>query len=317
VEDGVLRRATLRFAKLEGAAFEGGDLRRADLWGAAGSGLIAPGADLRGATLREADLRGADLAGANLRGAVLGQAALVGANLRGADLRGAIPAGVDLSGADLTDAKLQGLDLTGCPMAGARLRGAWLDRARIDREQLGPAIGEEVAGDFDEARKAYLMLERYFQTQGDPDAESWAYRRRRRMQKFDAHRRGKAARDLGDWRGMVEGYGNYASDLVVEWVCDYGESITRILRTMLLVYALFTALYVIDGSVVRAETREVTRKVGDVAIFSLLAMTTPGNPPVGLAPRDVTVHITTGLQALAGVGLAGLLGFVTGNLVRR
>ncbi len=317
IEDAKLRRAKLRFAKLDEAVLEAADLRGADLWGASAHGLDAPGADLRGATLREADFRGADLSGANLRGTILGQAVLVGAKLRGADLRGATPAGVNLTDADLTDARLQGLDLSGCPLVGARLRGAWLDRTRIGRDQLGEALGEEVAGDFDEARKAYLLMERYFQDQGDPDAESWAYRRRRRMQKFDAFRRGRVARASRDWRGALSGYGNYASDLIVEWVCDYGESITRILRTMLLVYVLFTILYFVAGSVVDSETGQVTRNLGDLAIFSLLAMTTPGNPPVGLAPRDVSVHIITGLQALAGVALAGLLGFVTGNLVRR
>ena len=115
----------------------------------------------------------------------------------------------------------------------------------------------------------------------------------------------------------VAGYANYASDQVVEWVCDYGESITRILRTMVLVYVAFTILYGVAGCVVDSDTKAIVRDPGDLAIFSLLAMTTPGNPPVGLAPRNVSVHILTGLQALAGVGLTGLLGFVTGNLVRR
>jgi uncharacterized protein YjbI with pentapeptide repeats len=317
LEDAVLRSSIFRFAKLDGAAFEGADLRGADLWGATAPGIVAPGADLRRATLREADLREADLAGADLRGAALGQAALAGAKLRGADLRRSVPAGADFSGADLSDAKLQGLDLSGCRLAGARLRGAWLDKTRIGRDQLGEALGEELAGEFDAARLAYLGLERHFRVAGDPGAESWAYRRRRRMQKFDALRAGRAARLAGDTRAAIGGYGNYASDLIVEWVCDYGESITRILRTMVLVFVAFTILYGVAGSVVDTNTGQITRDPGDLAIFSLLAMTTPGNPPIGLAPRNVSVHIITGLQALLGVGLAGLLGFVTGNMVRR
>ena len=241
------------------------------------------GADLRGATLREADFRGADLAGANLRGAALGQAALVGANLHGADLRRAVTAGADLSGSDLGDAKLQGLDLSGCRLHGARMRGAWLDKTRLGRDALGEALGEELAGDFDAARVAYLGLERHFQETGDPDGESWAYRRRRRMLKLEALRVGRTARAAGDRRGAIAGYFNYASDLLVEWVCDYGESITRILRTMFLVFVAFTVLYGVAGSVVNEKTGEVTRNLGELAIFSLLAMTTPGNPPIGLA----------------------------------
>ena len=92
---------------------------------------------------------------------------------------------------------------------------------------------------------------------------------------------------------------------------------------MLAVFVAFAVLYGLTDSVVRVaetpagETRVVTRSVLDLSIFSLLAMTTSGSPVVGLEPRDEIVHFLTGIQALIGIALTGLLGFVTGNLVRR
>jgi uncharacterized protein YjbI with pentapeptide repeats len=319
LEDADFRRAGLRFAKLEGAALEGANLRGADLWGASAPDADFAGSDLRGATLREADLSRADLSGADLRGAALGQAALAGAKLRGADLRRASIQGATLDDADLGDARLQGLDLTVCSLARVKLCDAWLEKARLRCEQLGGAVGEEVAGQHDRARKAYLGLERMFEAMGDPDAASWAYRRKRRMQKLDALHRGRAALASGDRRGAASGYAAFAGDQVVEWICDYGESIPRILATMLLVYLSFTALYGLTGAVVRVEggNRVVTRSPFDLAVYSLLAIATPGNPPVGLAPRSVAVQFLGGLQALIGIGLTGLLGFVAGNRMRR
>ena len=77
------------------------------------------------------------------------------------------------------------------------------------------------------------------------------------------------------------------------------------------------------GSVVRVETtpagplRVLTRRPLDLAIFSLLALTTSGTPAVGLLPRNEFVHLLTGIQALLGISLTGLLGFVVGNRIRR
>lgn len=293
------------------------------MWGASLAAADANGADFRGAILRESDLAGADLSDALLRGAALGKANLKGTKLRGADLRRASIAGADLSDADLRDARLQGLDLTACNLARVRLSGAWLDKVRIGRAQVGEAVGEELAGEHDDARKAYLGLERLFTDMGDPDAASWAYRRKRRMQKLDALGRAHAARKAGDWRGALGPYANFASDQVFEWLCDYGESVPRVLLSMLAVYVGFTLVYGVLGSVLSVETlpsgvevKSTTRHPIDLAIFSL-AMTTSSNPPVGLEPRDTFVSLLTSIQALIGITLTGLLGFVVGNLVRR
>ena len=216
---------------------------------------------------------------------------------------------------------LQGLDLSGSLIGGIKLSGASLDRSKFGQVQIGEAIGEESSRDYDAARKGYLALERLFQELGDPDAASWAYRRKRRMQKLDALDRGRAARSSRDFRRAANAYASYASDQVVEWVCDYGESLTRILYTLFLVYAIFTLIYGLAGGVVRVNpaTPGVSSTVRDpveLAIFSFMAMAA-SEPPNGLTPSSTSMYLLTGVQTLIGVALTGLLGFVLGNLVRR
>ena len=321
LEEANLQGAGLRFAQLQESVLEGANLIKADLWGADLTEAQAQTADFRQATLKESDLSGADLAGANFRGAILGKAAFNRAKLRGADFRKAGIAGADFSDADLRDARLQGLDLTGCLLARIRLNGAWLDKTRFGQSQIGDAVGEELASEHDEARKAYLTLERLFQDMGDPDAASWAYRRKRRMQKLDALVRARTEWSKGNRRIAISSFTSFATDQVVEWVCDYGESITRILITMLVAYVIFTLIYGLTGGVVRVDTptpgvSTPVRDPVDLAIYSFLAMTA-GNPPSGLEPSSSSIRLLNSVQTLIGVVLTGLLGFVMGNLVRR
>ena len=106
-------------------------------------------------------------------------------------------------------------------------------------------------------------------------------------------------------------------------MCDYGESVPRVLGSLLVVFAAFTLLYGVTGSVVRevptpdGVVRVPTRDPVDLVTFSLLAMSTSGSPAVGLWPRDEIVHILTALEAIVGIALTGLLGFVLGNRIRR
>jgi uncharacterized protein YjbI with pentapeptide repeats len=323
LEDANLQGATLRFVHGPGAVLETANLQGADLWGARLEGAVLAGADLQKAVLGEAKLRGADLAGADLRGAVLGQADLRGARLQGADLRGAILTRVNFEGAVLKDAKLQGMVMTDCNLTHIHLSGAAIEKAQFRREQLGGAIGEELAGEYEGARRGYLALERHFHDLGDSDAVSWAYRKRRRMQKLAAREQGRAARARRDWRGAAAWYAKYAGDQVTEWLSDYGESVPRVLRCMLVVYLLFLLLYGLTGSVVRVEptptgmSRVPTRSPADLAVFALFSMITSAQPPVGLLPANEYARLLTGMQALLGTTLTGLLGFVLGNRMRR
>jgi uncharacterized protein YjbI with pentapeptide repeats len=321
LEDANLQGASLRFVHGPGAVLERANLQGADLWGARLEGAVLAGADLQKAVLVEADLRGADLAGADLRGAVLGQADLRGARLQGADLRGTILTRVNFEGAVLKDAKLQGMVLSDCILTHVHISGAAIDKTQFRQEQLGGAIGEELAGQFEEARRGYLALERHFSDLGDSDAVSWAYRKRRRMQKRAAWEEARAARD---WRGAGAWYAKYVGDQLTEWLSDYGESAPRVLGCMLAVYLLFLLLYAVTGSVVRVTytptgemSRVPTQSLADLAVFTLFSMITSAQPPAGLLPADEYARLLTGVQALLGMVLTGMLGFVLGNRMRR
>jgi uncharacterized protein YjbI with pentapeptide repeats len=302
LEEATLEGAVMRFAKLGGATLENSILRQADLWGTDVERAALTNADLEGANLQEANLRHADLSGANLQNASLNRA--------------------DLRGAKLRDVKLQGVDLTHCDITHVHLSGARLDETLFERQQLGGAIGEELAGEFDRARRGYLVLERAFQDLGDHDAAVWAYGRRRRMQKWLTLEQGREARGQKQWGTALKCYTRFASDELVEWLCDYGESVPRVLASLLVLFLTFALIYGVTGSVVReVETptgvvRVPTRAPTDLAIFGLLAMTT-GSIGMRLLPAHDLALILVGLHLFLGVALVGLLGFVLGNRIRR
>lgn len=323
IEFACLESAVLRFANISKAILEGSDLRRTDLWGANLEKAEITEANLQEAVLTEAKLSGADLTHSDLKNARLGRADFESAILKGADLQGASLEGANLRGAVLKNAKLHGLVLSGSDIRHVFISGAWLDKCQLEQEQFGGAIGEEIAGEYEDARKGYLALERNFIELGDPDAASWAYRKRRRMQKLAARKRARLALKSRKWGRSVANYMRYLSDQLVEWLCDYGESINRVLASLLVVYLAFTLIYGLTGSVVRVQEtpdgaiKSPTSNLLDLLIFSLLAMTTSGSPAVGLMPSSEMVHALTGIQALLGIALTGLLGFVLGNLIRR
>jgi uncharacterized protein YjbI with pentapeptide repeats len=302
LEEANLRTAVLRFAKLGAAAFENAILSEADMWGAELEGAVLRNADLRGSILTDANLRHADLTGADLRDAILGRAVLKEATLR--------------------DAKLQGVDLTHCDLSQVRLSGAQLDGARFELEQLGGAIGEEMAGAYDQARRGYLVLERAFQDQGDHDASVWAYLKRRRMRKWCARETARAERIARHWGPAARSYTIFATDQLVEWLCDFGESVPRVLASLAVLYFVFTLAYGLTGSVVReVETpagivKVSTRNPVDLALFGLLAMTTGGSGQRLLPAHDLALTLV-GIHMFLGVALVGLLGFVLGNRIRR
>jgi uncharacterized protein YjbI with pentapeptide repeats len=323
LEDAKCQDAGLRFADLRGAVVENADLRGADLWGGVLEGAGLARADLRGAVLEEANLQGADLTHVNLQGATLGQADLRRARLCGVNLQGAVLGGANLDGAVLTDTRLQGVDLSRCRVARVHLAGAWLERTRLRQDQLGDALGEELEGRYEQARLGYLALERNFVELGDPRAASWAYRKRRRMEKLQAREQAGAARAARQWGTAAGWYARYAGDQAVEWLCDYGESITRVLLALAGVFLVFALVYGLTDGVLRTTQTPAgpvtapTHNPVDWAIFSVSAMTTSGKQPIGLLPRNEWIQLLTCLQSLLGIALAGLVGFVFGNRARR
>lgn len=322
LEDADLRGAVARHAVFSGAVLDGALLEGADLWGAIAEGADFTNADIRGVRLEGANLAGANFSGAILRGANLRRANLSGANLRGADLQDAILTGSNLSCADLSGAALQGVPLINCNLRHIRLSGAWLDRTSMKRSQLDGCVGEEVERDYEHARESYLALEQNFRSLGDPDAASWAYRRNRRMQKLEELGRLQSALHRRSFGEAHRPLFSYVTDQAAEWLCDYGESMSRVMVSLVATSIAFAILYdATDCLVLQVEGAAGAAlhepSLNDLLIYSALAMTTSGPPDIYLEARTGLAYVLSGTQGFIGLVLLGLLGFVLGNRIRR
>jgi uncharacterized protein YjbI with pentapeptide repeats len=315
-----LREANLQEAKLVGAELQGANLESSNLEGA---GLLQ--ANLQGAWLRGANLRGADLAPANLQGAYMMGANLEGANLALADLQGADLLHANFQDAHLRYSHLEKVDFyVAESLEGAQFFNAFLDDTRMSREQLGDAVGEELIGWYDAAKEAYLALKNNFADIGRYRDESWAYIKERQMGKMMNHPqlarvyyRDELPENPDAWRlgwFYIRHTVEWAADWFVELLCGYGESIWRVLVWMLLVILGFAAYYQVSHAVVTS-SQDVATSVWDHLIFSLGAFTTL--QPARLQAARPGVELLTTIQAIIGISLAGLLGFVAGNRIRR
>lgn len=146
-EDGLLKGANLREARLQDARMdranlEGANLDAADLRGANLQGAILRSAnlfrvDLRcWSKLREADLSGAKLSLANLEQVDLQMANLDGANLSSANLKGADLVNATLKDAMMLETNLEASNLSKADLEGANLMHANLKMARWLRHAI-------------------------------------------------------------------------------------------------------------------------------------------------------------------------------------
>ena len=322
-EDTSFSRAVLRFAVFTDALLDGANFDGADLWSAQMDGVTATDALFRGANMQEANLRGADLSGAKFEGAELQKVNLRDAKLTGADLRGAALGRADLTGADLTGASLPRVDLSTCDLAGVRLAGAWLDNTRFQVEQLGDGIGEELAAEYGPARQGYLALEQNFRSLGQPESASWCYRKARHMGRRQAAQILRSRLRERNWRDLPGSFVRWFGDAFAEWLCDYGESLPRVVRAYLITLAAFAAFYGFTDSLrytTEGGAALMEQPVHDpllLAGFSFLNMCTSGVPDIGLKPGHHLVYFVSSMQYVVGVVLVGLFGYVLGNRLRR
>ena len=319
LEDARFDGATLRFADFTGALLDHAEFSGADLWGARLEGVEATDASFRHTRAAEASFAGADLSGVDFEGADLKKADFRGASLRGANLRGATLTGADLQGCDLTDASLPRVNLTVCNLRHVRIAGAWLETTRMGFDQLGGMVGEEAAGDWEQARQAYLTLERNFRSLGVPEAASLSYRAARRMGRREARRVAGAALQAKRWREALPAATHFLADGFAEWLCDYGESLPRVGRAYLVALVAFAAFYGVTGSLLRGGMGQgrPDRDVVDLLGFSFLNMATSNTPDIGMRPASHFVYFVTSLQYIVGVVMLGLFGYVLGNRIRR
>lgn len=314
LEDAILTGARLRFANFSGAVMDGADLSGADLWGAKLKGIEAERARFCRTRLDEADCSGADLVAADLTSATFRRANLTGARLRGAVLRDAVLDGADLSGADLGGAVMPHIVLTSCNLHHIRIAGAWLDRTRLRAHQLGGMTGEEAAEEFEAAREGYIVLEQNFRTLGSGDDASWAFRRRRRMGKRLHLQNARAALAARTPSAALRPGLKWVADVSAEWICDYGESLGRVLRTFSVVLLAFAVAYWLTSALVPREEAALGVRFGvvDYLLFSLNSMTTVGTSEVGLKAGGQLGQLMSSIQTVLGTVLLGLFGFVLG-----
>ena len=321
LEDARFDGASLRFADLQETLLDGASFARADLWGARFDGCDADEAAFGAARLDEASLRGGNFAQADFTDASLKKARLDGARLRGAEFSGARLEGASLNGADLSQASLPRVNLSGTELAHVRLAGAWLENTRLRLDQLGGMVGEERDGDYAAARQAYVTLEGNFRSLGDAAGESWAFRKSRTMGKNEKRRLAGAAWAERRFRPALEAGAGWLSDGFVEWLCDYGESLWRVVRAFFTTVLVFACLYGLTGSLTRTALvgvgRTSTRNPFDLLVFSFINMLSTSAPDIGIHPANELVVLMVSLQGAVGIVLIGLFGYVLGNRMHR
>lgn len=319
LEDARFTGAAMRFADLSRALLDGADFGGADLWGADFSGADADDTVFRKARLDETKLVDANLTQADFEGASLTRAQLTGSRLRGANFSGAKLDGTDFSGADLSDTNLVRLNLATCKLRHARFAGAWLNGTRMSVEQLGGAVGEEADGAYEIAQASYLALEQNWKSIGSHDAASWAYKRGRRMGRFHAGTQARASWTGRDGMGVLRHGYRWIADRFVEWLCDYGESLSRIARAFALLIVVFAAFYGLTSGMIIIEGTDAgpTHNPIDLLSYSALNMMTANPPEIGLKPVGRVTNLLVGLEGAVGIILMGLFGFVLGNRLRR
>lgn len=100
---------------------------------------------------------------------------------------------------------------------------------------------------------------------------------------------------------------------------NYGESVWRVLFCMGVALFGFAAYYWGVGSVVLVDpisgAQGVATSFWHYLIYSAGAFTTRGFPRLHAASH--LVRLVTAIQGIVGISLAGLLGFVAGNRIRR
>jgi len=178
-----LQQANLAHTQLDGADLADVDLQGADMLSSSMRSCKITFSNLADALLADADLQGSTLSNTKLQGAELVDAKLQGANLSHANLQDTDLTHANLQGADLRYADLREVDLRDLREGGlldTRWCHARLDRTLLSKRQLGRKIGDEQAGEYREARDAYLALKQNFEDLGDYDVSSWAYIKERR-----------------------------------------------------------------------------------------------------------------------------------------
>lgn len=259
---------------------------------------------------------------------------------------------------DFSEAYLERVNLAeASTLFGVRLYLAQLEGTVIDFDMFEGKLGEELAGEFVKAAKAYLAIKANLETRGFYLEAGKAYVKERQMKKAAKSpwnaRRCYGAAKLGDkyefskdqnkmaltqlgtqwwqprlWLFYISHTKNWISDWFVELLCNYGESIGRVLFWIGAILIVIGPLLTwraggLDWSS-KNETiyqnlpnnmQKQTYAYFQYILYMIDTFTTADFSK--MEPANDVVRLLSGFFALVGIFLAGLLGFVTGNRIRR
>lgn len=176
----------------------------------------------------------------------------------------------------------------------------FLERTGGERPGGSDTISAAVDRRLQDAANSYRLLSGHWTAQTQFADAAKAYQRSRRLERKAASpfHRGTRARPLR-WVEL------WASDLV----CGFGESVSRVLATLLLVALLpGLILFLLHGV-------KGAHGLPDDLLFSASRLTAA--TPTHLSPSDRLTSWLGIAQAFVGIALLGLFGFVAGNAIRR
>jgi hypothetical protein len=290
------------------------------------------------------DLQRAELRATSFAGARAYETHLEDTNLFASDWRGSMAMNSRFDRAYLADAHLEGADfypLKPGSLSGVGWSGAFLDRTRIQLEQLGEAMPEEVeartlarearlrgssepeviwlpsedrAELYRRARETYQLLKNNFNSIGRYRDASWAYQKERRMER-ERLWSALTPRNPRTWGNL----GSWLANMVQWAVTGYGERPWRTALVAAGTIALFAGIY--DGlNLINSNVDSVARTTGDVCFWDALlysgAAFFTGGFGAMVPVNRLAGWLTVGESAI-GITLLALLIFTLGNRISR
>ena len=168
------------------------------------------------------------------------------------------------------------------------------------------------------AAETYRSLSAVWTSAGQFDDATFAYIRGKELQR--QHLRARLAERLhgrrpadDTRRGVLRDLGGFLGLSVARLVCNYGDSLGRIVLLVLALVLGFGTIYWASGAV-ESDAGATIHAWPTCVLFSLEQVTTLTSPT--LQPAGRAVELLGSLQTLIGVALLGLFGFVLGNKIR-
>lgn len=357
-----MRNINLSNLNLDGIKF--GDYERgvgADLTGAYLYSTSICHATLCYVTLTGAKLRQADLTCTDLRGALCDRADFREVDLKYVDFYRA-----DLSDANLSRARLNGvnwylvkLNQTLFQRVNLGKKLLWEDNSQYDvyaarLQARGSPLDTSLPWRLVRAAEIYDAFYANWQSMAQLSDAGWAYTRARRLRKrlhlppyarwaygeselgdvhvTGQHHEGRAVSLPNTHPKVLWFYARHLSQWLMDWaveiLCDYGESLWRVIFWMAAVLFLIgPALIGLAGGLLWPQEALETLLALPVNwqrsvyayfqyfLYMINVFTTADFAQ--LEPANDLVRLVSGLMAIVGIFLAGLLGFVAGNRIRQ